>query len=84
MQISQVWKLYAKLETASQNSSKIHVDARQGTNVEHSSRLPISRKNISLHRSDIMRESGRGPPTDSIPFEQTLSSTKRRWQPIAG
>jgi hypothetical protein len=36
----------------------------------------IHKKNISLYRSDIMRQSGRGPPTTSIPFEQTLASSK--------
>lgn len=41
-----------------------------------SNNLIIHRKNISLYQSDIMRQSGRGPPETSIQFEQTLSSSK--------
>ncbi len=29
-----------------------------------------------LYPSDVMRQSGRGPPTSSVPFEQTLASSK--------
>ncbi len=36
----------------------------------------VSRKNTSLYHSDILRQSGRGPPAASIPFEQTLASSK--------
>jgi len=36
----------------------------------------IHRKNISLFHSDTIQQSGRGPPTTSIPFEQTLASSK--------
>ena len=36
----------------------------------------VNRKNISLHQSDVVQMSGRGPPTGSIPFEHSLSSSK--------
>lgn len=36
----------------------------------------INRKNISLHHSDVIQRSGRGPPASSIPFEQSLSSSR--------
>jgi hypothetical protein len=36
----------------------------------------INRKNTSLHHSDVIQRSGRGPPASSIPFEQSLSSSK--------
>ena len=38
--------------------------------------IPQSGGNISLYPSDVMRQSGRGPPASSIPFEQTLASSK--------
>lgn len=61
-------QIAAKLETASANST------------DHS----ISPKNISLYGSDILRQSGRGPPVNSIPFEQTLSSSKGGGSPLPG
>ena len=36
----------------------------------------IDRKHISLHHSDVVQRSGRGPPADSIPFDHSLSSSK--------
>lgn len=36
----------------------------------------VNRKNTSLHHSDVIQRSGRGPPASSIPFEQSLSSSK--------
>jgi hypothetical protein len=36
----------------------------------------INRKRISLYHSDVIQRSGRGPPGDSIQFEQALSSSK--------
>jgi hypothetical protein len=36
----------------------------------------VQRKNNSIYRSDIIQRSGRGPPAGSIPFEQSLSSSK--------
>ncbi len=38
--------------------------------------------NVSLYRSDIMCQSGRGPPAATIPFEQTLSSSKGGGSPL--
>ena len=36
----------------------------------------ISRKKSGTYHSDIIQRSGRSPPRESIPFEQTLSSSK--------
>ncbi|MBL7701139.1 MAG: DUF4157 domain-containing protein [Ferruginibacter sp.] len=36
----------------------------------------INCKQTGLYHSDIIQRSGRGPPTGSIPFEQSLSSSK--------
>lgn len=36
----------------------------------------VHRKRISIHRSDVLQQSGRGPPQGSIQFEQSLSSSK--------
>jgi len=36
----------------------------------------IARKNISLHHSDVIQRSGRGPPGGFMQFEQSLASSK--------
>lgn len=42
----------------------------------------IHRKRISIHRSDVLQQSGRGPPQSSIQFEQSLSSSKGGGSPL--
>lgn len=44
----------------------------EATNVSNT----INNKNNSLYRSDILRQSGRGPPQTSIPFDHTLAFSK--------
>ncbi|MGZ8538734.1 MAG: eCIS core domain-containing protein, partial [Flavisolibacter sp.] len=36
----------------------------------------VNRKEISIHHSDVIQRSGRGPPQNSIQFGQTLSASK--------
>ncbi len=38
---------------------------------------------ISLYPSDVMRQSGRGPPAGSIPFEQSLQSSRGTGSPLS-
>ena len=44
----------------------------------------IHRKNISLHRSDIIQCSGRGPPQNSIPFQENLAASKGSGSELPG
>lgn len=39
---------------------------------------------LMLHRSDILQQSGRGPPTDSIQFEQQLSANRGQGSALPG
>jgi Domain of unknown function (DUF4157) len=43
---------------------------------DSSSDYNIDRKELSVYQSDVIQRSGRGPPTNYIPFEQSLSSSK--------
>jgi len=42
----------------------------------------VNRKNISLHPSDVVQLSGRGPPASSKSFEQSLSESKGGGSPL--
>jgi hypothetical protein len=44
----------------------------------------VNRKNISFHHSDVIQRSGRGPPASSIPFEQSLSSSRGSGNALPG
>ncbi|MBC7875468.1 MAG: DUF4157 domain-containing protein, partial [Ferruginibacter sp.] len=44
--------------------------------VDSSEGNQINRKDLSIYHSDVIQRSGRGPPQNSIPFEQSLSSSK--------
>ena len=44
----------------------------------------ISRKKSGRYHSDIIQRSGRSPPRESIPFEQTLSSSKGSGSALPG
>ncbi|MBV5311936.1 MAG: DUF4157 domain-containing protein [Prolixibacteraceae bacterium] len=44
----------------------------------------ISRKKSGTYHSDIIQRSGRSPPRESIPFEQTLSSSKGSGSALPG
>lgn len=44
----------------------------------------INRKHLSLYPSDVVQRSGRGPPTGSIQFEQSLSSSKGGGSALSG
>ena len=66
-------KLYNTLQRSRDETNETAIaDPDTVSRNDHS----INRKNISLHHSDVIQRSGRGPPTDSIPFEQSLSSSK--------
>lgn len=53
-----------------QHYTPVHAEADAEDKLQHTD------NNISLYSSDVMRQSGRGPPAGSIPFEQTLASSK--------
>lgn len=55
---------------AKDDHTHIHTKSDTRSNTEHAS------GGTSLYPSDVMRQSGRGPPAGSIPFEQTLASSK--------
>ncbi|MEQ1675993.1 MAG: DUF4157 domain-containing protein [Chitinophagaceae bacterium] len=66
-------KLFRKIQRSEETSGEAsccEADAASGSDTH------VNRKNISIHRSDVIQRSGRGPPTSSIPFEQSLSSSK--------
>jgi hypothetical protein len=44
----------------------------------------VDRKNISLHRSDIIQCSGRGPPQSSVPFQDNLAASKGAGSDLPG
>ncbi|MEO6548951.1 MAG: DUF4157 domain-containing protein, partial [Ferruginibacter sp.] len=69
-------KLQAKSFNSIQRTPDINADSEVAINADSDTGYHLNRKNISLHHSDIIQRSGRGPPTSSIPFEQTLSSSK--------
>ncbi|AEV96874.1 hypothetical protein A4D02_29955 [Niastella koreensis] len=58
------------------------VQTKLGTPVQRSylgddtGSFDIYPKHLSLYPSDVLQQSGRGPPTSSIPFEQSLSTSK--------
>ena len=58
------------------------VQTKLGTAVQRSylgddmGSFEINPKHLSLYPSDVLQRSGRGPPTGSIPFEQSLSTSK--------
>jgi len=69
-------KLQAKLNNTVYRASETHKEPELESGTDAGRDQIVNRKNISLYHSDVMRQSGRGPPTSSIPFEQTLASSK--------
>ena len=66
-------KIQAKAATGgcgAKEDTHIHTKSQTENNTAH------NRSSISLYPSDVMRQSGRGPPATSVPFEQTLASSK--------
>jgi hypothetical protein len=61
-----------------------NLGANSKQNIGVSNNYTSNKNLISLYHSDIMRESGRGPPTTSIPFEQSLASSKGRGSALPG
>lgn len=51
-------------------------DSHKHTKPETQKSITSNSSSSSLYASDVMRQSGRGPPTGSVPFEQTLASSK--------
>jgi hypothetical protein len=67
----------AKLFTPVQRSAFSDYDTGAGMISEGSSSgSDINRKHSSLYHSDVIQRSGRGPPTGSMQFEHSLSSSK--------
>lgn len=69
-------KAQAKLFRMIQRSEDVSSSSMDMADGESGSDYTIDRKNISLHHSDVVQRSGRGPPTGSIPFDHSLSSSK--------
>lgn len=69
-------KLHVKPYVALVRKQADHMAANTVYANEGSYGHTINKKNISLFPSDVMREIGRGPPSGSLPFEQTLASSK--------
>lgn len=65
-------KLQAKACSCGGHDDHTHIQTKPDPAVS----TPHSDSNISLYPSDVMRQSGRGPPEGSRPFEQTLASSK--------
>ena len=65
-------KLFRMIQR-SEDASSSSVDF---ANTDSSSDYNINRKELSVYHSDVIQLSGRGPPTNSLPFEQNLSSSK--------
>jgi hypothetical protein len=79
-----VEKVQATLNNIVRRSQEEQVDAKQETVAENNTYQITSGKNVSLHQSDILRQSGRGPPVSPISFEQTLSSSKGSGSALPG
>ena len=65
-------KLQAKACSCGGQDEHTHIHTKPDPAVS----TPHNGSNISLFPSEVMRQSDRGPPVDSIPFEQTLASSK--------
>jgi len=74
-------KLQAKMATCNCGAKE---DAHIHTKPDTSIKTANTGDPISLYPSDVMRQSGRGPPTTSIPFEQTLASSKGEGSALPG
>jgi len=69
-------EMQAKLFRMIQRSEEGSCTACGLTTMDSDANYSVNPKHISLYPSDVIQCSGRGPPTNSIPFEQSLSSTK--------
>ena len=65
-------KLYSSIQRACNGNCTEALS--DGRNEESNSN--IQAKHISLHRSDVIQRSGRGPPVSSIQFQSNLQSSK--------
>ena len=77
-------QVQAKLFNTIHRSTEETTEAGAGADSFYGNNYSINRKNISLHHSDVIQRSGRGPPADSIPFEQSLSSNKGSGSALPG
>jgi Domain of unknown function (DUF4157) len=73
-------KLFRMIQR-SEDASSLSVDIETA---DSSSDYNINRKELSLHHSDVIQRSGRGPPQNSIQpsFDQSLSSSKGGGSPL--
>ena len=70
-------EIQAKQMNRIYRSTDEHYDSAFGHTLSgDSTSAYINCKQIGLYHSDVIQRSGRGPPTSSIPFEQSLSSSK--------
>lgn len=64
-------RLFRKIYRSAEDHETISESIGNSTETYH-----VNRKEISIHHSDVIQRSGRGPPQNSIQFEQTLSTSK--------
>jgi hypothetical protein len=69
-------EIQPKLFRCIQRSAEEGCDACADAGSSSENAYTINRKNTSLHHSDVVQRSGRGPPASSIPFEQSLASSR--------
>lgn len=77
-------KAQAKLFRMIQRSEDVSSSSMDMAGGKSGSDYTIDRKHISLHHSDVVQRSGRGPPAGSIPFDHSLSSSKGGGSPLPG
>ncbi len=68
-------KLSLKEEAVVEEKELPVIQRKRNSGEEMQANLPGTDA-VSLYHSDVLRQSGRGPPAASIPFEQTLASSK--------
>ncbi|HMK25328.1 MAG TPA: DUF4157 domain-containing protein [Chitinophagaceae bacterium] len=77
-------KAQAKLFRMIQRSEDGSSSSMDMTDGDSGSDYSVDRKHISLHHSDVVQRSGRGPPGSSIPFDHSLSSSKGSGSALPG
>lgn len=77
-------KVQSKLFRMIQRSEESNASFADDAGAESASDYNINRKELSIHGSDVIQCSGRGPPANSIQasFEQNLSSSKGSGSPM--
>jgi len=73
-----------KLDLSMQRKPERQADLIMQNSSDDKDGHTINRKNISLHRSDIIQCSGRGPPQSNLPFQENLAASKGSGSELPG